>query len=376
MDEEIGTYFREEGLNGSDEGESDTELEPEPPMLNLFEPEVHDAQEREEPRVLVLRENHNAEGVEVDEDEDEDEEEDEEEDDDQDPEDEIVLRQRRAPLRAAVAFDADGIRRAVPLDVNAPPPLALAPMAGLQAIPQPQQGPQPMNADDALLMDDLEAGVEDDMEGALEAIGLRGPIYGLLQNAILMIFIMDTVIGLGIWVPYTLGKSMAFLVLEPRQLLFILHLPVRAIRLLTDPAVDLAAYFFLDVVLPPHIQLLKNLISWIVQLSFWIISELLGEGNANKAREYSLATHSLLENSLDWFVRTIGLGENSAQVAADSTPELIANSSFLPQTFPIVIGHIEPYFAPLGRELVTDQPRESSQFFLDTVLLRPLLQSI
>ncbi|KAJ3995467.1 hypothetical protein F5050DRAFT_1767078 [Lentinula boryana] len=351
IDEEIRTYFREEGLNGSDEGESDTELEPEPPMLNLFEPEVHNAQQREEPRVLVLRENHNAAGVEVDEDEDEDEEEDEEEDDDQDPEDEIVLRQRRAPLRAAVAFDAGGVRRAAPLGVNAPPPLALAPMAGPQAIPQAQQGPQPMNADDALLMDDLEAGVEDDMEGALEAIGLRGPIYGLLQNAILMIFIMDTVIGLGIWIPYTLGKSMAFLVLEPRQLLFILHLPIRAIRLLTDPAVDLVAYFFLDVVLPPHIQLLKNLISWIVQLSFWIISESLGEGNANKAREYCLATHSLLENSLDWFIRTIGLGENSAQVAADSTPELIANSSFLPQTFPVVIGHIEPYFAPLGREV-------------------------
>ncbi|KAJ3809699.1 hypothetical protein F5876DRAFT_43374, partial [Lentinula aff. lateritia] len=287
-------------------------------------------------------------GHEVDEGEDNDEEEDEEED--EDGEDEIAEEfQVRPQLQegAAVAFNA-GVRRAIQLDANAPPPLALAPIPGFPARPQPQQGPLVLNADDALL-DELEAGVDDDMDGAMEAIGLRGPIYGLAQNAALMVFIMNCVIGLAMWIPYTLGKSTAFLILEPQRMLFILHLPIRAIRLVTDPAVDLVAYIIIDVLLPPHIQLLQTSGAWLVQLFFWIISESLGEVTAKKMRESFL--YSFLESCFESVIHALNLAEDSTEEIVHSTPKTGVILSFLAQTFPDFMDYVESYLAALGREI-------------------------
>ncbi|KAJ3916024.1 hypothetical protein F5877DRAFT_47423, partial [Lentinula edodes] len=261
--------------------------------------------------------------AEVDEDEEDDEEEDEEED--EEGEDEIAEEfQVRPQLRegAAVAFNA--------------------------ARPQPQQGPLVLNADDALL-DELEAGVDDDMDGAMEAIGLRGPIYGLAQNAALMIFIMDSVIGLAMWIPYTLGKSTAFLMLEPQRMLFILHLPIRAIRLVTDPAVDLVAYIIIDVLLPPHIQLLQTSGAWVVQLFFWVISEYLGEVKTKKMRESFM--YSFLESCFESVIHALNLAEDSTEEIVHSTPKIGVIPSFLARTFPDFMDYIEPYFATLGREI-------------------------
>ncbi|KAJ3890861.1 hypothetical protein GG344DRAFT_48592, partial [Lentinula edodes] len=261
--------------------------------------------------------------AEVDEDEEDDEEEDEEED--EDGEDEIAEEfQVRPQLReeAAVAFNA--------------------------ARPQPQQGPLVLNADDALL-DELEAGVDDDMDGAMEAIGLRGPIYGLAQNAALMILIMDSVIGLAMWIPYTLGKSTAFLMLEPQRMLFILHLPIRAIRLVTDPAVDLVAYIIIDVLLPPHIQLLQTSGAWFVQLFFWVISEYLGEVKTKKMRESFM--YSFLESCFESVIHALNLAEDSTEEIVHSTPKIGVIPSFLARTFPDFMDYIEPYFATLGREI-------------------------
>ena len=63
---------------------------------------------------------------------------------------------------------------AVEVERDAPPPLAPA-IDGQQ-----QNAPEP--ADGADIGDDIEGNVEDDMEGAMEAIGMRGPIYGVVQN--------------------------------------------------------------------------------------------------------------------------------------------------------------------------------------------------
>ncbi|GAW03234.1 ERAD-associated E3 ubiquitin-protein ligase doa10 [Lentinula edodes] len=345
MDEEIRTYFREEATDGSDEGESDTEPEL---VIDLPEPEARNAEQHEEPHVVDLQDGNEVAGA--DEDEEDDEEEDEEED--EEGEDEIAEEfQVRPQLRegAAVAFNA-GVRRVIQLDANAPPPLALAPIPGFPARPQPQQGPLVLNADDALL-DELEAGVDDDMDGAMEAIGLRGPIYGLAQNAALMIFIMDSVIGLAMWIPYTLGKSTAFLMLEPQRMLFILHLPIRAIRLVTDPAVDLVAYIIIDVLLPPHIQLLQTSGAWVVQLFFWVISEYLGEVKTKKMRESFMVIYSFLESCFESVIHALNLAEDSTEEIVHSTPKIGVIPSFLARTFPDFMDYIEPYFATLGREI-------------------------
>ncbi|KDQ12990.1 hypothetical protein BOTBODRAFT_399709 [Botryobasidium botryosum FD-172 SS1] len=89
---------------------------------------------------------------------------------------------------------------------------------------------------------EIDIGVEDDMDGALEAIGLRGPLHMIFQNAALMVFILDMTIGVGVWIPFVIGKVAALLSLKPRRLVTLLHLPIRAVRIVTDPAVDLAMW--------------------------------------------------------------------------------------------------------------------------------------
>lgn len=154
---EMDWYFREAEEDGRPAQANDGLLAPEPQP----EPEVVLAQEEE-----VL-------GVE---DEDEDEEEEDEEEEEEDGEEEVVeevQRPRRGgqaiPIRAAVAFEAGpGLRRMVAIDGN-DPPLAFGPAQGPQPQQQPQQGPVRNAPDeDGLMMDDMEAAVEDDMDGAME----------------------------------------------------------------------------------------------------------------------------------------------------------------------------------------------------------------
>jgi len=57
-----------------------------------------------------------------------------------------------------------------------------------------------------------------------------------------MFFILTVTIGAAIWIPYTLGKTVVLLTLEPRRALQLLHLPIRAVRLVTDPTVDAVVF--------------------------------------------------------------------------------------------------------------------------------------
>ncbi|KAE9399180.1 hypothetical protein BT96DRAFT_965714 [Gymnopus androsaceus JB14] len=269
-----------------------------------------------EPPVMVVQEDDVALGA-----EDEDEEEEEDDDDDDDGEDEA-------------GEAGPGLRRMVAIDGDAPGALQLAPVQ-----------------EEALMIDDMEAAVEDDMDGAMEAIGLRGPVLGLLQNAGLMIFIMDTVIGLGIWIPYTIGKTAALLLLKPRRLLFILHLPIRAIRIVTDPAVDSLAYLITDILIPPYLQIVKTLGQWVMQFSFWIVSESLGEVRGNKVRESCFATYSLLKEFLEPVLRILGFAEAPAEQIVESIPESVSDPSFISQTLSSFLDLTEPHFSPIGREV-------------------------
>ncbi|KIK61982.1 hypothetical protein GYMLUDRAFT_198796 [Collybiopsis luxurians FD-317 M1] len=291
----------------------------------------------------------------VDDEEEEDEEEDEEEEEDgEEAADEFGEERRRdpPPARRVVAFEGGpGGRRVIEVGDNIVP----VPAQGLNAQPQQPLGEaQAGNQGDdeaAALIDDLEAGVEDDMDGAMEAIGLRGPIYGLIQNAALMVFIMDSIIGVGIWVPYTLGKSIALLMLEPRRLLYILHLPIRAIRIATDPAVDLVAYLITDVLLPFHLNTAATAGGWVFRLSMWIVAESLGEAKAVQVQRSCLATSALLESYVGSFLRALGFVDVPVEVVVASVPEAVSQPTILSQAFETSIDYVEPYFAPIGEEV-------------------------
>ncbi|KAB8301678.1 hypothetical protein EYC80_003512 [Monilinia laxa] len=64
---------------------------------------------------------------------------------------------------------------------------------------------------------DVEVDIEDgeDFDGIMELIGMRGPLFGLIQNAIFSIFLLGITIGIVIWIPYNIGRISILLLANP-----------------------------------------------------------------------------------------------------------------------------------------------------------------
>ncbi|KAI9062714.1 hypothetical protein FKP32DRAFT_1667072 [Trametes sanguinea] len=218
---------------------------------------------------------------------------------------------------------------------------------GMEVNPAPGAGlaegfnPPPPPADD--LENDIN--IEDDMDGALEAIGLRGPVYGVLQNAILMTFILDTTIGLGIWLPFTIGKTTALLTLNPRRAMQILHLPLRMIRLITDPVVDTVLLLFTRLVVPP----LLNLVQLVIASCFNGVASLAGADRAEKLATIANSTYDHAMKLASQFM--VGNATDSTPSRNNSTQSAPSYLYRLLEEDTAIMRVIEPYFAPLGHNV-------------------------
>ncbi|CAG8731863.1 3206_t:CDS:2, partial [Ambispora leptoticha] len=98
----------------------------------------------------------------------------------------------------------------------------------------------------------------EDLEGVLEAIGMRGSLWMLAQNSALMAVLIALCLFGSVWLPYFVGK--AFLLVKPLNLI---QLPLTLLRKFTDPLVDI----IIDTILPwlwgfilPILKSLWNLI--------------------------------------------------------------------------------------------------------------------
>ncbi|KAE9390042.1 hypothetical protein BT96DRAFT_946431 [Gymnopus androsaceus JB14] len=154
--------------------------------------------------------------------------------------------------------------------------------------PQPQPQPPARNVaeEEALMMDNREAAVEDNMERAME-----GKFIDILVP---LIFNVGSAIGLRGRVFRSLYKTLGFMIfitgyLKAKTIALHSAPPIRAIRIVTDPAVDSLAYLITDILIPPALQFVKTLGQWFIQLSFWIVSESLGEVWGNNVRESCFA---------------------------------------------------------------------------------------
>ena len=119
-----------------------------------------------------------------------------------------------------------------------------------------------------------------------------------------MIFVLDTAIGLGIWIPFTVGKTTsllsvsrsssvisddikALIQLDPRRFLQVLHLPIRGMRLITDPIVDSVVYVIVKLLFPR----LANLVQAVLRLFIFFITKfsrgLLGSSTTSDISEFS-----------------------------------------------------------------------------------------
>lgn len=184
-------------------------------------------------------------------------------------------------------------------------------------------------------IDDLEPGVEDDLDGAMEAIGLRGPILGVFQNAVLMVFVLDTAIGFGVWLPFTFGKTTALLSLDPPRALYILDLPIRAMRVITDPIVDLVTVVLGLFVFPG--------LYWSVRLVLNVVLLLANRKvSADEIIKWTtLKITTMCENA---FASLQTPSPSSAITLSQRLENFLEGDS-------VIARYLEPYFATLGREV-------------------------
>ncbi|KAF9586544.1 hypothetical protein BGW38_002541 [Lunasporangiospora selenospora] len=132
-----------------------------------------------------------------------------------------------------------------PID-NAPVPAQLAPPAQAQPAAPVARAP-PVQPNDAIQADDFEDGVADDFDGILEVIGIIGSYWLLLQNSLLMSALICAGLGVGVWIPFMIGKTV--LLMNPFN---IIRTPLIMLSRLTDPILD---YIFDRVVPATGVQL-------------------------------------------------------------------------------------------------------------------------
>ena len=112
---------------------------------------------------------------------------------------------------------------------NNPPPAAENP----EAVAGPAEAEVDPNGVEAV--DDAE-----DLEGIMELVGMQGPLFGLIQNAIFCSVIVAVSIGLGIWIPYISGKLFLVFLTNPVSLL--VKMPLRWIATTADMFVDICVF--------------------------------------------------------------------------------------------------------------------------------------
>ncbi|KAL9545879.1 hypothetical protein MBANPS3_006933 [Mucor bainieri] len=112
----------------------------------------------------------------------------------------------------------------------------------MEARPQQQQQQQQQQA--ANEADDDDDNIEE-FEGVLEAIGMQGSLWSLLQNSALMGLLIALSLGAAVWMPYLIG--MLFIMTET---LDVIRIPLKLTRIITDPIVDFLFYVCTDYISP------------------------------------------------------------------------------------------------------------------------------
>ncbi|KAF8946593.1 hypothetical protein BGZ47_000121 [Haplosporangium gracile] len=115
---------------------------------------------------------------------------------------------------------------------------------------------------------------EDELEGILEVIGMHGPYWILLQNSLLMSALMCASLGLGVWIPFMIGKTT--LLMNPFN---VLRMPLDLLSRLTDPILD----YVIDQMLPFFGTMLSSTWSTASTLVSPILSSIIGSSLGSAA---------------------------------------------------------------------------------------------
>ena len=66
----------------------------------------------------------------------------------------------------------------------------------------------------------------EDFEGIMELVGMRGPLFSLVQNALFSAFLLALTVAIGVWIPYNIGRVSLLLIANPGPAI---KLPLRLI---------------------------------------------------------------------------------------------------------------------------------------------------
>lgn len=152
-----------------------------------------------------------------------------------------------------------------------------------------------------------------------------------------MVFVLDTAIGFGVWLPFTFGKTTALLSLDPPRALYILDLPIRAMRVITDPIVDFVTVILGLFVFPG--------LYWSIRLVLGILLLLARQ----KVSSDNIIEWTISKITTTWENIVASLQTPSPSPATSLSQRL---ESFL-ESDSVIARYSEPYFATLGREVRT-----------------------
>ncbi|KAG0243514.1 hypothetical protein BGW41_002054 [Actinomortierella wolfii] len=167
-----------------------------------------------------------------------------------------------AAAAAAPRGDARGFAAVRPINPVAPAPARVQVPAPAPAPVQPQVaqpaeprvgGMRAQFGEDALRDqdDDFDEIGAEELHGILEVIGMHGSYWILLQNSLLMSALICATLGVGVWIPYMIGKTTLLM-----NMFNIVRFPIHVLSRLTDPITD----FIIDHIGPLVVQGSKSVV--------------------------------------------------------------------------------------------------------------------
>ncbi|PBK91140.1 hypothetical protein ARMGADRAFT_1054352 [Armillaria gallica] len=169
------------------------------------------------------------------------------------------------------------------------------------------------------LGDDLEGNPDDDMEGVLEAIGMRGNFHTVLKNAALMMFVLDGAIIVGILTPFIVGKSTLLL--------------------------SVSVYAITDIIFPQYLIVGHGLFDLISLGVLLFAKAIFGRDRIERTSKTAVAFYHRIVDASD-----ASLPQSFTSYNATS-PEPMSNFLILDQLKDGAIEWLEPSFAALGKEV-------------------------
>lgn len=209
-----------------------------------------------------------------------------------------------------------------------------------------------------------------------------------------MMFILDTTIGLGVWVPFMVGKITALLSvgwfpyyashisvnhstpqLNPQRLLELVQFPLQLIRVVTDPIVDSVLLLVSKMLVPPVI----TCINFAGGIGLHLLSAVLGHDRMDTLGESSFAwVRSRCFHILVWSLITVQYGRITEAaygfVQRGGGPAVVTHKPSASSYFyrmleedATVMAWLEPYLAPLGRNVRTHSVQGKASWIQHTL---------